>query len=259
MDSLSGKAAVAARRALCALVATAIAVAFAAAAHAQPEQPKSTTNAAEQERFAARETVFLKYATDSRQLNDIQTDLRNVFPRMKVYGVYTDLAITLVGTQEDVDAAHKMIAELDRPVKTYRLTYTLTEIDNGTRGASEKHVLVAESEEKATLTEGAKVPIVTAAPEKSEASAQFQYIDVGLKIQAEPSSSADGLRLHSHIERSSVSGQQSIAGVQEPILSQTVLDATSNLTEGKPQVLGSLDVPGTAKRLEIAVVAEAVQ
>lgn len=261
MDSHSRRAACAASRVLCALAGLAAVATLTAAAHAQtqPEPAKSTASATDQERFPARQTVFLKNATDSRQLNDIQTDLRNVFPRMKIYGVYTDLAITVVGTQEDVDEAQKMIAELDRPIKTYRFTYTLTEIDNGNRGEAQKYVLVAESEETTSFVEGTKVPIVTAATDKSEASTQFQYIDVGLRIQASPSSSADGLRLHTKIERSSVAGQQSIGGVQEPILNQTTLDATANLTVGKPQVLGSMDVPGTTKKLEITVTAETVK
>lgn len=257
MDSYPSMAARAAQRVVCAFAGIALAAALAGAAHAQtPSQPAGATD---QKPEPVRQTVFLTNATEQRELNDIQTDLRNVFPGMKIYGVESQRAITFVGTQEDVDAGQKLIAELDRPRKTYRITYTLTEIDNGTRGAQQKYALIAAAGQKTTFTEGTKIPIMTGVPEKPEAPPQFQYIDLGLKIQALPESSAIGLSLKTHVEQSSVASEKSVGGFQQPTLNQTVLDTTSSLIEGKPQVLGSLDVPGTTKRLEIAVVAEPVQ
>ena len=47
--------------------------------------------------------------------------------------------------------------------------------------------------------------------------------------------------------------------MQDPILRQTVLDATTNLTPGKATVLGSLDIPGSTRHEEIEVAAELVQ
>lgn len=251
------------------IVRTSIVVALAAALFtgtAQAQTPPQQTQAqaapgAEQNRFPVRQTVFLQHATRQQELNDIQTDLRNLFPRMKVYGVSSQLAISLAGMQEDVDGAQKVIAELDRPIKTYRLTYTLTEFDDGARGATQKYVLTTASGQRTEFMEGTKVPLITALPEKPDSSAggQVQYVDVGLKIRATPESSADGLRLDSRIEQSSVTGERPTGGAQDPTLNQTVLDTTANLAESKPQVLGSLDVPGTAKRLEVTVSAEQVR
>ncbi len=260
MDSLCNGAARAARGILCAITGVALAAVFSigmAHAQAQPAQ----ASGAEQRPEPVRQTVFLMHVTDVRGMNDIQTDLRNLFPRMKIFGVQSQMAISLDGTQEDVAAAQKVIAELDRPIKTYRITYTLTEIDDGARGATQKYVLIAASGVRTILVQGTKVPLATSTLDKSgsAASTQIQYIDVGLKIQATPASSAEGLRLDTRVEQSSVTGESSVGGTQDPALNQTVLDATSNLAEGKPQVLGSLDVPGTTKRLEIAVVAEAIQ
>lgn len=254
------RAALAATRFVRSLAAAAVAVTFFAAfAHAQ-EQPRQP-GAAEQNLYAMRQTVFLTHVTEQRELNDIQTDIRNLFPRMKIYGVSSKLAISLAGTAEDVEAAQKVIAELDQPLKTYRITYSITEFDNGAHAGAQKYVLTAASGQRTTFVEGTKVPILTAAPDKSDPSApaQIQYIDVGLKIQATPQSSAEGLRLDSKVEQSSVAGERPTGGTQSPTMTQTVLDSTSTLAEGRSQVLGSLDVPGTAKRLEIAVVAEAIK
>lgn len=254
MDSHSSRAAHAATRIVRAFAAAALAVTcLTSLAQAQ------ATSDTEQNLFPVRQTVFLENITQQRELYDIQTDLRNIFPRMKIYGVASQLAITLAGTREDMDAAKSMIAELDRPSKTYRLTYTLSEIDNGSRSGAQKYELIAASGERTTFTEGTKAPIVTAEPDKPESPAQIQYIDLGLKILATPVSSAGGLRLDSRIEQSSVASEKAASSVPDPTINQAVLDSTAYLTEGKPQVLGSLDVPGTARHLEIAVVAETVK
>ena len=130
MDSHSSSAAHAARRMVRPFAAAALAVTcFTSLAHAQT-QPQAT-NDTEQNRWPVRQTVFLQKITEQRELYDIETALRNIFPRMKIYGVASQLAITLAGMPEDVSGAKSMIAEFDRPSKTYRITYTLTEIDNG--------------------------------------------------------------------------------------------------------------------------------
>lgn len=258
MDSHSSRAARAAVRIVRAIAAAALAVTcFSSLAHAQTQPPAARSGG--ENLFPVRQTVFLENVTDLRQLNDIQTDLRNVFPRMKIYGIASQLAITMAGTAEDVDAGKSLIAELDRPARTYRITYTFTEIDNGNRSGAHRYVLIAAAGERTELVEGTKVPVVVAAADKPGAPAQFQYVDVGLKIRATPKSMANGLRLESSVEQSSVAGEKPMGGIQEPTLNQTALNATANLAEGKPQVLGSMDVPGTAKRLEISVTAEAAQ
>ena len=83
------------------------------------------------------ETYFLKNATQARELQDIQTDLRNMVGRAKIYGVMTQNAISVQGSAEDVAEAGKLIAELDRPRKAYRLTYGITEMDGGKKTGEE--------------------------------------------------------------------------------------------------------------------------
>jgi hypothetical protein len=49
-----------------------------------------------------------------------------------------------------------------------------------------------------------------------------------------------------------------IANVQEPVIRQTVLEGTSAMKAGKPLTLGSLDVEGTTRHIDIEVVAEPI-
>jgi len=205
----------------------------------------------------ARRTFFLSNVTTANDLNDIQTDLRNMIPRARIYGVATQFAISVSGSKEDIQLAEDMIRELDRPRKVYRLTYTFTDVGGGKRGASQQYTLIAVQGERSQLVEGVKVPIVTGSysHEGGTAESQTQFEDVGLKIE----STVEGARLHTHIERSSVSEEKSGVGPEDPIIRQTALNGMTILTQGKPVVLGSLEFPDSARREEIAVAAEAVQ
>jgi hypothetical protein len=64
--------------------------------------------------------------------------------------------------------------------------------------------------------------------------------------------------LRSKIEQSSLAGEKTAAVAPDPIFQQTVLQGASELAQGKPAILGSLDFPGTTRRQEIEVVAEPV-
>jgi hypothetical protein len=89
--------------------------------------------------------------------------------------------------------------------------------------------------------------------------ADHPYQDVGLSIQATPNACADGLHLSSKVEQTSVADQKAALSPQDPVVNQTVLDATSNLALDKPQVLGSIETPASGHKQEVAVIAELVK
>jgi type II secretory pathway component GspD/PulD (secretin) len=200
---------------------------------------------------------YLSHAYQQRELNDIQTDLRNMISRAKIYGVQTQNAISIQGSAEDLALAQKMIAELDKPRKVYRLTYTITEMDGGKHVGAEHFVLVVAEGARAILKQGSRVPIVTGSYDAGtgKQNSEVQYQDVGLNIDA----TLDGESLHSKVEQTSPAEERSGVGLQDPIVRQTVLDGTTNLTPGKTVVLGSLDVPGGTRHEEIEVATDLVQ
>jgi len=204
-----------------------------------------------------RQTFFLSNATSQIDLNDIQTDIRNMLSRAKIYGVASQNAISVAGTAEDIQLAQKIISELDRPKKVYRLTYTITEFDGGKRTGAEHYSLVLLQGERFEMKQGTKVPIVTGtfSHDSAAAESQTQFLDVGLAIEAK----IEDARLQSKIERSSVSDEKSGVGPQDPIIRETELSGMMLLPLGKPVLLGSIDVPGTVRREEVEVSAELVQ
>jgi len=203
------------------------------------------------------EVIHLTNVTAQRGINDLQTTLRNMLPRAGLYAVPTQNAISVRGTQEEIEAAKKLIAELDRPETAYRITYTFTNTDSGKPAGVQHLTVLVVSGEKSTVKHGSRVPIITGTFEKEAAAqnTQVQYLDIGLNVEA----SLDGDRLRSKLEQSSVSDEKSGIGVQDPIVRQTTLEATSDLKAGKTFLLGSLDIPGTSRHQEIEASAERIQ
>lgn len=207
------------------------------------------------------ETLFLTNANQINELNDIQTALRNVLPNAKIYGVPSQHCIVLWATQDEVALAHRIVADLDKKRPTYRLTYTITYSDGGKRTGAEHYALVAVAGDKTEMKQGTRVPIVTGSidSDSGKPNTQFQYVDLGLKIDATLDVSGASLTLHTKVEQSGVADEKSNVGIQDPVVRQTTLDGTSTLVPGKALVLGSLDVPGSTRREEVEVVAEAIR
>jgi type II secretory pathway component GspD/PulD (secretin) len=206
------------------------------------------------------QTLYLTYATEQNSFNDIETDLRNILPRAKIFGVASQNAISLRATAEDIETAKSVLADLDKPRKVYRLTYTITAAEGSQPGATQHYTLIVASGDRTVFKEGSRVPIVVGSTAKDASqSSDVPYLDVGLSINASLATSADALTLHSKVELSSVAAQTSGGGTRDPDVRQTVLDGTSILVPGKPLMLGSLDAPGATRHEEVEVLAEQVK
>jgi hypothetical protein len=161
--------------------------------------------------------------------------------------------------------AQKIVADLDRTKKTYRLIYTITQTEEGKRVGEQHFALLVVSGGKTWLKQGNRLPIVTGYvggsgdAGSSKQDSQVTYVDVGLNIEASLDGYPDGVRLHSKVEQSGLADEKSGIGVQDPVIRQSTLDATSTLEPGKPLVLGSLDMPGSTRHMDVAVVSELVR
>jgi general secretion pathway protein D len=103
--------------------------------------------------------------------------------------------------------------------------------------------------QKAELKVGSKIPIATGSYQTGAATAlvsslvntQFQYEDVGVDMEMTPSVHYDhDVTLKVKITVSAQSGQVTISGVTEPILSQRVIDQVIRLKEGEASILGGI-------------------
>jgi type II secretory pathway component GspD/PulD (secretin) len=169
-------------------------------------------------------------------------------------------ALVVTGTADQVELAQRIISELDRPSKSYRLTYTITDFENGKRIGTQHFSFVVAPGKRTTLKEGDKVPIATGSFSSGNATSQtqFTYLDVGMNFDATLDESSDGFHLKTKVEESSIGPSTNIAGVSEPVVRQTVLESETTLVLSKPLILGTLDIPLTTRHSEVTVVVEPV-
>jgi len=234
------------------------------------DAPKQSTHNAEGNTKPAQfriQTFYLTNVSQQNEANEILTALRNLLsPNIKMFLVADQNAIVVEADPDQLETAKKLIADIDRPRKTYRLTYTITELDAGKRIGTEHYSMIVVTGQRATLKQGSKVPVLTGSYSNGSAAAsapgvetQYTYLDIGMNFAATLDEIEHGARLNSKVEQSSVGEEKAIASAQEPVIRQTVLESTSFLSLGKPLMLGSVDIPGTTRHMDIEVVMEQVQ
>jgi type II secretory pathway component GspD/PulD (secretin) len=208
------------------------------------------------------QTFYLNNATQVNDANEITVALRNLLPPdVKTYLAPNQNAIMMRATADELALAQKIISDLDRPKKTYRLTYTTVETEGSKRVGVQHFAMVVAAGQRTVMKQGSKVPIATgsySASGNTGAQTQITYLDVGMNFDVTLDELANGARLRSKVEQLSIAEQTSGVGVADPIIRQSTLEGTSFLTLGKPLVLGSIDIPGSTRHLDVEVVMEQV-
>jgi general secretion pathway protein D len=126
--------------------------------------------------------------------------------------------------------------------------------DNKTRLIQDPEIRVSDGE-KATLTVGEKVPIATGSFQAGVGvgvgggagvvnplvNTQFQYLDVGVKVDVTPRIHPDGdVSMKLSVEISALNGTSNIGGINQPIISTRKVEHDIRLKDGEASVLGGL-------------------
>ena len=212
-------------------------------------------------------TFFLNNIAQQNEASEIVTSLRNILsPETRVYLVSSENAITVRASAEDFTLIQKLLNDLDRPRRTYRLTYTVTEIDGSKRIGTQHFTVVTVSGQETRLKQGSRVPIATGSYNASDTSGtnaapagvqtQFTYLDIGMNFSSTVQEIGQNGRLRFNVEQSSLAPETSGVGPQDPIVRQTSLAGEATLAPGKPLMLGSVDIPGSTRHLDIEVIME---
>jgi type II secretory pathway component GspD/PulD (secretin) len=235
------------------VLALALLAATAVAQDEKPEPPKPAM---------IYQTFFLHHAVQRDQTTEIEQVLRNEVTHAKINRVDKQNAIAVGATAEDMATVQKIIADLDRPFATWKLTYTLTETEGGhAEGGPQRITVVVTQGSKTHLSLGNKVPLVTGSPnaDASSPATEVQYMDVGLNVDAEIDGASDTPMLETKVEQSSLAEERSGIGAQDPLIHQTRLEEALNVAEGKTLTIGTLDLPGSTRQEKIEVTAERVK
>ena len=204
-------------------------------------------------------TFILQTGSSANDANDVLTAIRvMVDPEVRVFLSPSANAISVRATPTQLQLIEKLLSEINQPRKQYRLTYTLTELDAGKRIGVQSFAVIVAAGGRTSLKDGSKIPIVTGTLSKDskDPETQFNYLDIGLNIDASLDDFANGARLRTKVEQSSAAEEKTISGINEPLIRQSVLEGTSFLTPGKPVSLGSFDIPGSTRHLDVSVVME---
>jgi hypothetical protein len=194
--------------------------------------------------------------------NEILNAIRNGLDdsHVSVYLDNYDEAIVVRATPDQLTLAQKIINDLDKPKKTYRLTYTVTELDGTKRIDAQHYAMVLAPGQRTELSESTKVPVATSAG--GGVQPQFSYYDVGMTFDATVTEMGKGVRLQTKVQQTSVAvpdqsdAQAKTDVVLHPVTRNANLEGASFLTLGKPMVLGSMDLPGSTRHLEVEVLME---
>jgi hypothetical protein len=142
-------------------------------------------------------------------------------------------------------------------IRTYRLTFTLTDSDAGKRVGIQHISMTTASGVPAVAKIGSRIPIATgnysnADPGKG-VQTQMTYLDVGVNILARLHELGNGVQVTAKIEQSSMADAPP-ATPADPIIRQPEFENDAILTPGKPIMLGSLDIPGSTRHTDIELV-----
>jgi general secretion pathway protein D len=122
-------------------------------------------------------------------------------------------------------------------------SFTALASDSNTKVIQRPNIRVMDSE-KASLKIGDRIPIATGSFQSGltqGVNTQFQYIDVGVKIDITPYVHAgNDVTLKMSLEVSSVTGEQTIDGVTEPTIGQRTIDHEARLADGEVNLIGGI-------------------
>ena len=205
------------------------------------------------------QTFYLKYATTAQEMNEIATALRQLLsPDDKTFVVQSQNAILIRAIPEDIALAQKVLDNLDRPKKTWRLTYTITEVDGANRIGAQHYSMDVVDGQQTTIKQGNRVPVATGnySPVIPNSESKVQYQDIGMTFDATLTTIQGGARLSTEVDETSVVDDKTGEGARNPVFRQSVFKGKATLAPNKPLVLGSMDIPGSTRHLEIEVLME---
>lgn len=142
--------------------------------------------------------------------------------------------------------------------ETYRLDYTITEMEDGKKVNSRTYSVMCEDEGSQTrgiLKVGSRVPVATGPTAPGGAGASFTYLDLGMNIEARLSNVADGLSLQSDVEMSSVADSTVPNQASAPVIRQLRVTTNNAIIVGKPVVISTADDVASHRQFQIQVVA----
>jgi len=177
---------------------------------------------------------------------------------MNIATLMLAVAFPLTATAQ-VSGVQETVAP-NKPMHTYRLTYTLTELDAGKKLGLQHYTLTVNPDtHHATLKLRSKVPFcIGGCSTSGSTQSSFTYYDIGLSIDAALTTYANGIQVETVLDKTDVADSQPEQKILQPVIREADLTNTAMLSPGKPVQLGSIDIPGSTRHFDVEVTMESV-
>ena len=149
-------------------------------------------------------------------------------------------------------AAPKRGADVSEPGHSYRLDFTMSELEDGKKINSRQYSMSLNSSDQNEIKIGTRVPVEVKQGE-------IQYLDVGTTIWSRLRDRADiqwlsndvMLNVRSDLSNFAIPDQQ--AQGMRPTIRQIKIDSSVIATPGKQMVVGSADDPNSKRQFQLEV------
>jgi len=156
-----------------------------------------------------------------------------------------------------------------KPAHVYKLDYVLTELEGGKKTDSKEYTLLLDGDRKTgRLRVGTRIPVAVGTPvDVPGGRPQYQYIDLGVTIEATTQSATDtSLGLRTRVEVSSIamptaeSGKATTIGAPtQPIIRNFTGESDVTVPFNKPTTLFTLDEPNSKRSLQVQLTATEIR
>ena len=170
---------------------------------------------------------------------------------------------------QDTDKPQETAKAPERPAHFYHLEFVVQETGSDGKATNSRTysgtVSTSRTDRGFSMRTGSRVPIATgsfAGDNKTPSSqyTQFQYIDVGVNIDARDAQEQDGkLSLSLNAEISSMGENRDISGVNEPVIRQNRWQAVVLIPIGKGTTVFTSDVLDNKGAMQLVVTATPVR
>ncbi|PYY17735.1 MAG: type II and III secretion system protein [Acidobacteria bacterium] len=211
-------------------------------------------------------TFYLTNAASQTEFQDIANTLRTILDITRVQPIAAENAIVVRGSPDKVALAEKIVADLDKSRAEVVIDVAILQVSkerirnlgftpslaNGPIGIQ----LIPPGQTTTTnpnATNGqsssSRIPIATGSFQPGIGgvginplvNTQFQYLDVGVNIDVQPTVHLNGdVTLKVTMDISSQTNTVSIGGIDQPVISQRKIDHQIRLREGEVNLLGGI-------------------
>lgn len=139
-------------------------------------------------------------------------------------------------------------------VQAYRLDFSLNELDDGKKVNTRHYTMNLMPGQPDTIKIGTRVPVATGPRNTNNplVSTQFQYIDVGTRIDGHVFGPDAQPQLHVSSEISNVDSAEADQ-LPAPLIREIRIEGTTLLVVGKPILIGSVDDPNSKRQFQLEV------